>query len=51
MAKSTITKLSLDFTVEDMKILTSLKRKMAATQGRVSIVAVIRAAIRTAVAK
>lgn len=51
MADSKVTKLSMDFTPEDMKILNSLKRDMAATQGRVSVVAVIRAAIRTAAAK
>jgi hypothetical protein len=47
MAEKT-TKLSMDFTPDDMKILNALKREMAATQGRVSVVAVIRAAIRKA---
>jgi hypothetical protein len=45
------TKMSFDFTPEDMKVLNTLKRQMAATQGRVSVVAVIRAAIRKAAAK
>jgi len=46
-----ITKLSFDFTPDDMKVLTALRRDMEATQGRVSVVAVIRAAIRKAATK
>jgi hypothetical protein len=51
MNKPKLKKKSLDFTSEDMKIIDTLRRGMEATQGRVSLVAVIRSAIRKAAAK
>lgn len=51
MTDTKVTKLSLDFTAEDMKMLNKLRSAMEKTQGRVSVVAVVRAAIRTAASK
>jgi hypothetical protein len=51
MANNTVTKLSFDFSPDDMKVLRFLKREVEKTQGRVSMAAVIRFAIRTAAAK
>ena len=45
------TKICIDLSPDDMKVLTSLKKSMTATMGKVSHAAVIRAALRTAAAK
>lgn len=49
--KNEVIKLSFDFTSEDMKVLNILKREMEEKQGVVSLVAVIRMAIRKAATK
>jgi hypothetical protein len=45
------TKLNMDLTATDMKIIAALKQRMIEAQGKSSTAAVIRAAIRTAVEK